>query len=109
MSCLLILSMIIGLQTTTTSPAALAISDINLHCRQIDKKPCEQINFSELNCSLDKNAFLDSAFNRQLLSLQLHQTSVNVEAKDKVLTAQNTRRLSDSYTWKMLQRQFPVR
>jgi hypothetical protein len=101
-SWLLLLSMMSGIESAAASAALIEIREVSIQCRQIINCPYKTINIVDQSCSHDTNFLLDSPFNWMQLPFRIPQ-------KSDLVSAHKTHYLQNSPTWKMLQREFPVR
>tara|TARA_R110002167_G_scaffold27444_20_gene93384 strand:- start:4043 stop:4414 length:372 start_codon:yes stop_codon:yes gene_type:complete len=101
-SWLLLLSMMSGIERTAASAALIEIREVNIQCRQIINCPYKTINIVDQRCNLQTSFLLGSSFDWVQLPFQIPQ-------KSDLASAHKTHYLQNSPTWKMLQREFPVR
>ena len=102
MSWLLLLSMMSGIESAAASAALIEISEVKIQCRQIINCPYQTINIVDQRCSLQTSFLLGSSFDWVQLPFQIPQ-------KSDLASAHKTHYLQNSPTWKILQREFPVR
>lgn len=101
-SWLLLLSMMSGIESAAASAALIEISEVKIQCRQIINCPYQTINIVDQRCSLQTSFLLGSSFDWVQLPFQIPQ-------KSDLASAHKTHYLQNSPTWKILQREFPVR
>jgi hypothetical protein len=101
-SLLLLLSMMSGIESAAASATLIEIHEVKTQCRQFINCPYKVMNIGEKSCSLETSLLLDSPFDWTQLPFRIPQ-------KSALASAHKTQYLQNSATWKILQREFPVR